>query len=96
MRDRASVNEVAIKTLRIVYPNLVSVGCFSHTINHVGEQFCKLTLTEFIVSWISLFLHRPKCRIGRRSKQRDHWAISVLLNGGADERSWMRCFSTIW
>ena len=25
MRDRASVNEVAIKTLKIVYPNLVSV-----------------------------------------------------------------------
>ena len=60
MRDRASVNEVAIKTLRIVNPNLVSVGCFSHTINHVGEQFCKLTLTEFIVSWTSLFSHHPK------------------------------------
>ena len=63
MIDRASVNEVAIKTLRIVYLSLVRVGCFSNTINHVGEQFCKLTLTEFIVSWTSLLLHSPKCRM---------------------------------
>ena len=63
MRDRASVNEVAIKTLKIVYPNLVSVGCFSHTTDHVGEKFCTPTLTEFIVSWTSLFSHSPKGRM---------------------------------
>ena len=31
MKDRASVNEAAVQTLKIVYPNLLSVGCFSHT-----------------------------------------------------------------
>ena len=36
MKDRASVNEVAVRTLKIVYPSLLSVGCFSYTIDRVG------------------------------------------------------------
>ena len=63
MKDRASVNEVAIRTLKIVYPNLLSVGCFSHTIDRVGEHFLTPNLSEFITSWISLFSHSPKTRI---------------------------------
>ena len=63
MKDRASVNEVAVRTLKIVYPSLLSVGCFSHTIDRVGEQFCTPHLSEFITSWISLFSHSPKTRI---------------------------------
>ena len=30
MRDRASVNGVAMKTVKIVYPKIFDVGCFSH------------------------------------------------------------------
>ena len=63
MKDRASVNEVAVRTLKIVYPSLLSVGCFSHTIDRVGEQFCIPNLSEFITSWISLFSHSPETRI---------------------------------
>ena len=63
MKDRASVNKVAVRTLKIVYPSLLSVSCFSHTIDRVGEQFCTLHLSEFITSWISLFSHSPKTRI---------------------------------
>ena len=63
MKDRASVNEVAVRTLKIVYPSLLSVGCFSHTIDRVGEQFCTPHLSKFITSWISLFSHSPKTRI---------------------------------
>ncbi|PFX19546.1 hypothetical protein AWC38_SpisGene16042 [Stylophora pistillata] len=33
-RDRASVNDVAVRTLKILYPNLVDIGCFSHTLDH--------------------------------------------------------------
>lgn len=39
MKDCASINEVAIRTLKIVCPNLLSIGCFSHTIDRVGEHF---------------------------------------------------------
>ena len=63
MKDCASVNEVAIRTLKIVYPNLLSIGCFSYTIDCVGEHFSTPNLSEFIVSWISLFSHSPRIRI---------------------------------
>ena len=36
MRDRASVNNVALRTLKVVYPLVVDVGCFSHTIKLSG------------------------------------------------------------
>ena len=62
MKDRAAVNETAVRTLKVVYPNLLSMGCFSHTIDRVGEHFNIPTLSEFITSWISLFSHSPKTR----------------------------------
>ena len=37
MRDRASVNNVAIRTLSIVFPKVLDIGVFSHTLDHVGE-----------------------------------------------------------
>ena len=39
VRDRASTNNVAVRTLTIVYPKLLDVGCFSHTLDRVGEYF---------------------------------------------------------
>ncbi len=39
MHDRASVNNVAVRTLKIVFPQLLDIGCFSHTLDHVGENF---------------------------------------------------------
>ena len=39
MRDRASVNDVATKTLKVVYPNVLDIGCFSHTINKCWGAF---------------------------------------------------------
>ena len=38
MRDRASVNSVAMKTVKIIYPNALDVGCFSHAFDRVGEH----------------------------------------------------------
>ena len=35
MRDRASINDVAMRTIKVVYNELLDVGCFSHTLNHV-------------------------------------------------------------
>ena len=60
MRDRASINNVATRTLRIVYPNIVDIGCFSHTFNLIGEKFVTPVLLEFMTSWISLYAHSPK------------------------------------
>ena len=57
MRDRASVNNVAMRTLALIYPD---IGCFSHTIDHVGEKFNVPLLTK---TWISLFSKSPKARL---------------------------------
>lgn len=55
MRDRASVNNVAIQTLNIAYPCILDVGCFSHTLDHVGEKICTNILAEFVKGWVGLF-----------------------------------------
>ena len=39
MHDRASVNDVAIRTIKVVYPVLLNVGCFSYTLDLVGGKF---------------------------------------------------------
>ncbi len=63
MRDRASTNTVAMQTLKIIYPSVVDIGCFSHTIDHVGERFKTPTLTDFVSLWITLFSHSPKTKL---------------------------------
>ena len=37
MRDRAFVNDVVMRTIKVVYNQLLDVGCFSHTLDHVGK-----------------------------------------------------------
>lgn len=66
MRDRASVNNVATDTLKIVYPQVLDVGCFSHTLDHVGEHICSPVLDEFVKGWIGLF-SRSCLEISHRS-----------------------------
>ena len=63
MHDRASVNTAAMQTLKVVYPYIVDIGYFAHTLDHVGEKFVTPTLSEFIHSWILLFSHSPKTRL---------------------------------
>lgn len=61
-RDRASVNNVAIRHLKILYPNLVDIGCFSHTLDHVGEKMATPNFEKFMKSWVSLFAHSARSR----------------------------------
>ena len=35
MRDRASVNNLAMRTINVIYPNMLDIGCFSHALDHV-------------------------------------------------------------
>ena len=63
MHDRASVNNVAMRTLSIVLPSAIDVGCFSHMLDLVGEKFDVPHLAEFSTWWISLFSHSPKARL---------------------------------
>ncbi len=63
MRDRASVNGAAMRTVKVLYPNILDVGCFSHTIDNAGRHFNTLIVDEFIRNWLSLFSHSPKARL---------------------------------
>ena len=63
MRDQASSNGVAMKTIKVLYPNLVYIGCFSHTIDRVGENFHTPILHEFGIAWVGTFLHSPKTEL---------------------------------
>ena len=63
MRDRASVNNVALRTLKVIYPNVLDVGCFSHTLDIVGSKFSTPDLNNFMMTWVSLFSHSPKARL---------------------------------
>ena len=63
MRDRASVNNVAVRTLTIMYPFAIDIGCFSHTLSHVGEHFKVPSLDKFMKHWEQIFVHSHKCRL---------------------------------
>ena len=60
MRNRASVNGVAIQHIKIMFPNLLDIGCNSHAIDIAGNKFELPTVEEFIKRWISPFSHSPK------------------------------------
>ena len=68
MRDRASVNNLAMSILHVMYPQALDIGCFSHTIDNAGSKFATPVLDEFISSWICLFSHSPKARVAWRSR----------------------------
>ena len=63
MRHRASANGVAMRTIKVLFPNLLDVGCYLHTLDHVGEHFNVPNLEEFTRLWISLFSHSPRARL---------------------------------
>ena len=63
MRDGASTNNVAMRTLAVVYPHVFDVACFSHTLDRVGSHVNTPILLEFINSWISLFSHSSKVKL---------------------------------
>ena len=62
MRDGASVNSVAMRTVSIVYPSVLDIGCVSHTLDLVGGRFKTPVLSSFVSLWISLFSHSPKTK----------------------------------
>jgi len=37
-----------MRTIKVVYPDMIDVGCYSHTIDLVGDKLCTPTLDSFI------------------------------------------------
>ena len=61
VRDRAAVNNVAMRTLAVVYSKLLDVGCFSHTIDRVGQHFKTHILSEFYTFYFHIALRPNYC-----------------------------------
>ena len=57
------MNNMAMRTLTVIYLRVLDIGCFSHTVDRVGEQFKTPILSEFSTSWIMLFSHSPKAKL---------------------------------
>lgn len=62
MRDGASVNAAAMRTLKIIYPKALDVRCISHTLDLIGDKFKVPTLSLFFTIWISYFSHSAKLK----------------------------------
>ena len=84
MHDRASVNNVAMSTLKVVYPSLFDIGCFSHTLDHVGEKFVTPIVSEFAAAWISLFSHSSKAKLAWRDQ------TSISMKTHSSTRWWSK------
>ena len=55
MRDGASINQAALNRIQFVFPKLLNVVCFSHTLDNVGSHLIIPVLQEFRKLWIRLF-----------------------------------------
>ena len=72
MRDSSSVNNWAMQTVSVVYPLVIDIGCYSHTLNHVGEN------------WITLFSHSPKTKLLWKARV----GHSTVPQGGGASGKW--------
>ena len=63
MRDRASVNSVAMRTVCVLYNRIFDVGCLSHTLDHVGKKLNTPIVDEFFRNWIGMFSRSPKTKL---------------------------------
>lgn len=63
MRDRASVNGKAMRTIAIMYPGVMDIGCFSHTLDLVGANFKTPTLDKFMKHWVKMFQNSYKAKL---------------------------------
>ena len=85
-RDRASVNNVAMSFVRVMYPSILDIGCLSHTIDNSGDKFNTPTLNEFLTAWIQLFSLSPKAHLIWRDRTGVAVNHTVKLGGGANGR----------
>lgn len=64
VRDGASVNGAALRILKdVMYPDLISIICVSHTLDNVGRHMETPLLTTFLQWWVGLFSHSPATKL---------------------------------
>ena len=71
MYDCVSANKVEICTLQVLYPAVLGIGCFSHTLNSVGEKFNIPHVNDFTTYWVGLLSHSFQRASYNESSQQD-------------------------
>ena len=84
MHDRAACNVVALRALKVVYPMLVDVGCFSHTLDLVGKNslFPIFQFSQFGGLAFSPTAQSPSCSGGR--EQEEQLKDTLQQDGGVN------------
>ena len=63
MRVGASVNQAALDRIAFIFPKMLKVVCFSHTLDNVGNHLVIPTLVEFGSLLIRMFHHSCKAKL---------------------------------
>ena len=63
MRDGASVNGKAMRTIEIMYPKVMNITCFSHALDLVGSKFVTPNLEKFTKHWFTIVQHSHKAKL---------------------------------
>ena len=63
MRDGASVNGKAMRTIEIMYPKVMNINCFSHALDLVGSKFVIPNLDKFTKHWFMIVQHSSKAKL---------------------------------
>ena len=63
IHDRAAVNTAVMRTISILYPSVMNIGCFSHTVDNIGDRFAVPTLDKFMKQWETMFKHSYKAKL---------------------------------
>ena len=62
LRDQASANNAPMRTIKVVYSNVLMLGVFFHTLDLVGKYFKLPNFSEFLNNWLLLFSYSVKCK----------------------------------
>ena len=79
MRDRASMNGVAIQHINIMFPNLLDISCYSHTL---GNKFQLPTVEVFISRGLASFPIAQRLGLNGKAKPGGQWCPIVKPAGG--------------
>ena len=63
MRDGASVNGKAMRTIEIMYPKVMNITCFSHALDIVGSKFVIPNLDKFTKHWFQIIQRSSKAKL---------------------------------
>lgn len=89
MRGQAALDQIAF-----IFPKMLNIVCFSHTLNNVVKHLEIPTLLEFGNLWVRLFSHSHKAKLAWQDLAEIVWRNTLVVKMGslqAATRAVWRC-----